>query len=254
MALVQVQEVKFDKLSRKRKSPSATPQNIVNAFNTWQFKREQPDDLEALTKTVSDALEDNRPVPFILYWGKGRRDDVEAPERQCLDYLDKLSDRISEIYPVGAEITLILTDTHAALNGYSEDSISRYFSAVTAESRRYGIATVLLSQIVQDYPSEPMLDAVAQISTDQFAELVRSAEKWYRGSGSPEQGAMAYYRANMVEKAAVQQCCPSAIFVTFNGSSHRFLLPSGLPVFYMYSIRKGVAVKPWFIDDHRIDV
>jgi L-tyrosine isonitrile synthase len=35
--------------------------------------------------------------------------------------------------------------------------------------------------------------------------------------------------------------------ITFNTSALRALLPLHLPVFYMYSMRRGLSVKPWFV-------
>jgi hypothetical protein len=71
--------------------------------------------------------------------------------------------------------------------------------------------------------------------------------KWYRGEGTCEQGAAKYYRMNMVERRAVELAFPRSIFITFNGSKLRGLLPERLPIFHMYSLRRGVAVKPWFL-------
>ncbi len=67
--------------------------------------------------------------------------------------------------------------------------------------------------------------------------------------GKPVDGAIAYYDMNMVEKRAVELEFPHAIFITFSGREMRELFPDRLPIFYMYSVRKGVGVKPWFIDD-----
>jgi hypothetical protein len=41
---------------------------------------------------------------------------------------------------------------------------------------------------------------------------------------------------------------PRSVFITFNGSEVRDLFPDSLPVFYMYSLKRGFSVKPWFID------
>jgi hypothetical protein len=51
----------------------------------------------------------------------------------------------------------------------------------------------------------------------------------------------------MIEKRAVEFAFPRSIFITFNGSEFRSLLPKSLPIFYMYSLRRGVSVKPWFL-------
>jgi hypothetical protein len=58
-------------------------------------------------------------------------------------------------------------------------------------------------------------------------------------------------RLNMIEKQAVEAAFPDAIFITFNGSEFRSLFPDRMPIFYMYSVRRGVAVKPWFMPAER---
>ena len=80
-------------------------------------------------------------------------------------------------------------------------------------------------------------------------KLSDCAAKWYRGEGSANQGATEYYRLNMIEKRAVEFAFPRAVFVTFNGSEFRCLFPDNMPIFYMYSLKRGVAVKPWFMPD-----
>src|SRR5260370_41864797 len=52
---------------------------------------------------------------------------------------------------------------------------------------------------------------------------------------------------NMVERRAVELAFPRSIFITFNCSELRSLFPEHLPIFYMYSLRRGTGVKPWFL-------
>ena len=76
---------------------------------------------------------------------------------------------------------------------------------------------------------------------------MESAGKWYRGGGAPNAGAAAYFAMNMLEKEAVGATYPGAVFITFNNSRLRVLFPDQMPIFYMYALRKGCAVKPWFL-------
>jgi L-tyrosine isonitrile synthase len=85
------------------------------------------------------------------------------------------------------------------------------------------------------------------LSAEILQNLLASASKWYRGGGSREQGAADYYRMNMVEKHAVEIAHPHSIFITFSGSKLRSLFPPHLPIFYMYSLRRGASTKPWFL-------
>jgi hypothetical protein len=82
---------------------------------------------------------------------------------------------------------------------------------------------------------------------DIAARLTASARKWYHGEGTVERGALKYYRLNMLERRVVELAFPRSIMITFNGSALRSLLPAHLPIFYMYSTRRGFSVKPWFI-------
>ncbi|HEY1362633.1 MAG TPA: hypothetical protein VGF60_10340 [Xanthobacteraceae bacterium] len=219
---------------------------MLRSFNTWAFKREQPADPHLLAQSVSAAISRNEPVSFVLYWGKGPRCALAEPERQCLDFLASMAKRVQGAYPPGAALTLICTDSHARLNGHSEDCIDTYFAELEVVARRFGFRCCRLGELTA------ALDAAAASviespSEETLERLLPSARRWYRGSGTVEEGALRYYRMNMIERRAVERAFPRSIFVTFNGSELRSLFPQSLPVFYMYSMRRGVGSKPWFV-------
>lgn len=242
---------KRERPSKLRHTPTAkavTADAILKAFNTWAFKREQPSDPELLFQTVSDALALGEPIPFVLYWGKGPRCRLAEPDTACLDYLSALTARIHEVYAPGATIRLIFTDTHAELNGHTEALIRAYFADVKAVAHERGFETCLLSELTRaaeavfgDDPNDRIVPG------ETLDRLCVSAMKWYRGDGTAEEGALKYYRMNMIEKRAVELAFPRSIFITFNGSDLRSLFPDRLPIFYMYSLRRGFSVKPWFL-------
>lgn len=222
--------------------------NVLRAFNTWTFKREQPSDPQLLLRVVAEAMTVGKPVPFLLYWGKGPRHQAAAPDLQCLDFLAALAERVRGAYSPGAAMKLILTDTHAELNGHSAQNVERYYDDIRLEAQRRGFDTCLLGQLVKSAGALAMaapLDEV--VSAEMLANLIASAQKWYRGNATPEEGALAYLRMNLIEQRVVERAFPNSIFVTFNGSQLRALFPHQLPIFYMYSLRRGVGVKPWFM-------
>ena len=102
-------------------------EKILQAFNTWSFKREQPDNLASLHQVIGHAVRLKEAVPFVLYLGKGPRRHIGKPEITSLNYLRAFADRIRRVYGAGAAIRLICTDTHADLNGHSPQAISDYF-------------------------------------------------------------------------------------------------------------------------------
>ena len=228
---------------------TAAPEKILQAFNTWTFKREQPDNPQQMMQVVAEATRSGMPVPFVLYWGKGPRNWLDDPDTTCLDYLDALARRVRDVYQPGVSFKLIFTDTHATLNGHPSQNIEQYFNAVEGAARERGFDTCWLGEIVFSAEAANALEASddTPVSKDTLEKLGLCAMKWFRGEGTPEDGALRYYRMNMIERQAVQFAFPASIFVTFNGSEYRALFPERMPIFYMYSLRRGFAVKPWFL-------
>jgi L-tyrosine isonitrile synthase len=221
---------------------------ILRAFNTWAFKREQPSDVQLMLRVIGEAVAAHEPVPFVLYWGKGPRHETAAPDTQCLDFLAALAARVQNVYAPGAAMTLIFTDTHAELNGHRREDIGRYFDAIGAAAAQRGFHTCWLGQLVK--AAGPLATAAPLeevVSAETLSLLVASARKWYRGGDSAEAGALQYLRINLIEQRVVQRAFPHSIFITFNGSDLRSLFPPQLPIFYMYSLRRGFGVKPWFL-------
>ncbi len=226
-------------------------ERTLQAFNTWSFKREQPDNLVSLRQAIGRAVHLKEPVPFVLYWGKGPRRHIGKPEIASLNYLGAFADRIRRVYGAGAAIRLICTDTHADLNGHAPQAIEDYFASLLTEAHARGFTDCRLSKLVRAVKDaereEP--DGGTDPDPTTLQRLSECAAKWYRGEGSASEGAIEYFRLNMVEKRAVELAFPHAIFVTFNGSEFRNLFPDNMPVFFMYSIKRGVSAKPWFLPD-----
>ena len=231
-----------------KKAPSQDRlSRILQSFNTWAFKREQPSDPLLLSRFVSQAVMRQEPLSFVLYWGKGPRTDLDSPDIQCLDYLASLASRVKAVYPDGAKVSLILTDTHATLNGHPAATINRYFTDVEREARARGFECYLLGELTESAGNFVEIENCPSPSDDTLRLLADCAMRWYRGEGTAEEGARRYYRMNMVEREVVQLFFPSSIFVTFNGRDCRDLFPRKMPIFYMYSLRRGTSVKPWFL-------
>jgi len=230
-------QVEIKRLSKK----------IFQSFNTWAFKRQQPTEPGELLRFVERAVTRSGPIHFVLYWGKGPRSTIADPERDCLRFLSQMGERIRAEYPPGAHFTLIATDTHATHNGHSASDIRCYFTDLAALATPYDFTLRYLSDIV-DIHKDRLIIAAPKAPTGLLDKLQPCAEKWYRGEGAVLDGAVQYYEMNMVEKQAVEMFFPHSIFVTFNNSQFRELFPELLPVFYMYSMRKGISVKPWFVD------
>lgn len=221
---------------------------VVQSFNTWAFKREQPSDSDLLRRFVQRAMFRAEPISFVLYWGKGPRATFSTFERQCLSYLESMATRISRVHAAGARFEIVYTDTHARLNGHAADQIDLYHRELVAAADRGHFTCCRLADLCGAFPVRAE-DVANDPPEEVIDSLVRSANKWYRGGASPDDGARQYYKMNMIEREVIEHVFPTSIFLTFNGSELRPLFPRNLPIFYMYSIKRGVAVKPWFMVD-----
>jgi L-tyrosine isonitrile synthase len=219
---------------------------ILRAFNTWAFKREQPSDQDLLQAAVARFVQRNEPVSFVAYWGKGQRDHFSGPDDQCLKYLRKMLTRIDAVHSPGTEFHLVFTDSHARLNGHDVGSTNDYFTSVETAARQHSFACCRLTELTNAMSATLKPCADLPPPDQLLAQLRQSANKWYRGKKPIDVGAQEYFDLNMIEKRVIERVFPNSIFVTFNSSKFRLLFPDRLPIFYMYSVKKGVAVKPWF--------
>ncbi len=153
--IIEAAPLPFDMASTRKKvrngatsTRSLNPELIIKSFNTWAFKREQPGNPERLVPAVEAAMRAGRPLEFVLYWGKGPRAEIAAPDLACLDYLGQLAERVRQAYAPGAVFRLIFTDTHAALNGHPAAAADAYFGAIDAAAQARGFASTRLSDVV----------------------------------------------------------------------------------------------------------
>jgi hypothetical protein len=222
---------------------------IVDQFNTWYFKREQPKRIDLLIQRVVSAINAQQPVPFILYWGKGDRDIIGNPERQAINFLEELDGRVKELYQPGCSFTLILTDTHAKLNGFSEESIQKYYQQIESLAKEYNFNIQYISQLTAlNY--DALVEDAKNLTINQPLHdlLINMSKKHFKRSENYELGAILYYLQNQIEKKIMDQTYSNTIFITYNGSELNDILPDNMPIFYMYSLQKGVSIKPWFIE------
>lgn len=225
----------------------ATALKIVESFNTWKFKREQPFSLDKLTRVVQLYVENNSPIPFIMYWGVGDRNSSLEPELEAFDFLRSFFQRVRDEYTPGIKLTLIFTDNHGRLNGYPEDKIANYFSSIKDIVDKEGYEITRLSSIVPY--DKPLLEQdIPNIHIDSglSESLLSSSQKHYKASEDAEYGMKLYYLQNQLEKKALENKFKDCIFLTFNNSAMNDLFPTELPIFYMYSLHSKTSVKPWF--------
>ena len=221
---------------------------VIDSFNTWSFKREQPKSKESLVENILLHIKKKEPIKFIMYWGKGDRDIISNLELDAIKYLVNFCETIKKEYVYGVELTFIFTDTHAAINGYDAKSTKIYFESTKNLIDKYKIKSLYLSEIVS-YKQEDILNKLSSTKIDEslFDNLKNSSEKHCKNfNNNYEICAKVYYLQNQLEKKKVEERFQDYVFLTYNGSDLNKILPIKLPIFYMYSLKKGFSDKPWF--------
>ncbi|MGL3111852.1 hypothetical protein [Bradyrhizobium sp. BR 1432] len=125
---------------------------------------------------------------------------------------------------------MIFTDTHAELNGHSSQNIRQYFDEVADGACERGFESCWLGDLTKAAETDntsPLIDETVPEPT--FQRLLASAMKWYRGNGSCEEGALEYYRMNMVEKRAVEHAFPELNFHHLQWERISRTFPKNLP-------------------------
>lgn len=222
--------------------------DILDSFNTWRFKREQPKTEAKLFEVILRAVRSKKPIQFVMYWGKGEREFAGEKEQSAILYLQEMAEAIREKYATGVNITFVLTDTHAELNGHTKSHIENYFDSVRKLAQEAGFKTSYLSELAS-FDEQRLIEKknIVEINKELEKHLVQSSTRHCKRYDA-ETGAKLYYLQNQIEKVEIEKSFADNIFLTYNGSEFDDILPIGLPTFYMYSLEKGKSVKPWFED------
>lgn len=231
------------------KADARLAKTILDTFNTWKYKREQPNTEEKINQLILKQITENKPISFVMYWGKGDRNSISDIEDAALQYVSDMLKPIQQIYKQYIQLTLVLTDTHAELNGYSTVTIQGYFDSVRTLVAEYDfIETILMSELVP-YQEEILLQVAGKIADADIPNVFySSSEKHFQKYSDVQLGAKLYYLQNQIEKSAIEKHFSDCIFMTYNSSKWDGIHPIGLPIFHMYSLKKGTSVKPWFVD------
>lgn len=234
-------------------------EEILTRINTWQDKRCQPAKLEQISSLINSAILNTQPLEFLTYWGCGARDKPIEAERLAMERLRAFMDKASHTTVLTPCLTLLLTDVHCWVNGKPDERVASYFAEITRLANEFGFKTRLLSDVWaaggQDpkafldpgyqhaYSDEQSWSALAEKLRD---ALVLQANK-HAENGNPEAAGRKYLAGCELESAIIEDICSDSIFLTYNGEDADPFIPD-LPRMYIYSTKRGTAIKPWFMD------
>ena len=108
--------------------PAVQAEALVQSFNSWAFKREQPDNAEKLNRLGRPRHPYEAAAGVCALLGTWTAGGCRRAGAALSRIPEALTGRVKARHAPGAEMTLICTDTHAdstAISGSRRDDISR---------------------------------------------------------------------------------------------------------------------------------
>jgi len=194
----------------------------------------------------SRLILEEKPLQFVGFWGVGGKQIPDQQDARLLSELAAISQAVELKYPKGAEISLIVADSHGQFNGYG--NFDDYLSGVWHMAEERGIQPIALSQLYEQsglsLPNpqddiDPSLESYQQIwsvarYSRQIEQLIESAQRHSKAGVDPEIAAFHYVQMRHQEKAMLSQAFPnSAILVNGSKSLGKLTLPLDMPHMYL---------------------
>lgn len=207
-----------------------------------------------------------KPLPSFAFWGVGSKQEPNKYDFELLSDLHKMSRRSAEVieHLPGADLTLILADTHGVFNGHIENNgghpyeSSIYLQQIDQMASSLGISTMLLSDLYANFalelpnPNTPI--SPQSESYDLFYEngrhgesrrdsLVKAAIRNHVDGLGSEQAALLYVEMRLQERQMLVETFPNSIMFVNARMSSKPLLPEEIPKAY------SIIPPSWFNDD-----
>jgi len=193
-------------------------------------------------------------LDFLLEWGLGSNVEWGQEDSNALQNALNITNAVSRLVACDAVLTLIVTDTHAAINGLPQSEWREYANSVSSNAAQQGVATEMLSGVLGNSlyeTSHECLDlfidreaAWDSLTPFQCAELKARASRRSL-QGDPQIAAKLYVQASLVEGVKILARWPGAIGLTYHTPNFGFLVPP-LPTIFMFVEPGRVVGRPWF--------
>ena len=216
---------------------------FYNNDNLWERK-------------LQKSILNEQPIQIIGFWGIGSKQKQDKYDDILLAEYGAIRATIDKHYAQGAEMTLILANTHGKFNGYQE--FEEYLGQVANGANQRGIASVALDDLYQqwniklpntttvpDRESPEWLEFTENLKREdeiqrnhqrgsrRFTQLVESASKHSRTGIDPVDAAFYYWLMRQRESIPLSQSFPNGIlFIKGSDDLGRIALPLDMPHLY----------------------
>lgn len=215
---------------------------IYKLITKREYKREKPLNSILLKKVISENIYKNKPLNFVMYWGKWYRNSFSDVESIVFERLYKYFSYITKYYTPWINLSIIYADSHAKLNWFDNYSIDSYKNSLKNFELKFWFKLFSMSELYKDIIDDNFILNEAFIE-----ELVKKTKKHYLWEEDYYLVAKKYYLMNLKEKKNIEERFNDSIFLTYNWSDMNEILPTKLPIVYIYSLKRWISNKPWFI-------
>jgi hypothetical protein len=239
-------------------------------------RKEQIAELDIYVQTRIEK--GKKDLHFIKYWGASDKRFPDKCDLYALLHLFGFLRILERHYKMEVHLTIIFTDTHVMLNGYSSSDYINYFKGIRQILNEYNYNHVLMSDVLSAYIKSNNLNGVYGLNYSIFTNnlkhnipellkgnksfelLIKSASKHsLRYSKkqlfddfyfeSAEHAAKAYIILNQIEKIYIEKVFSQSVLLTYTSDEENELIAPDLPIVQIYSYRKGIRSRPWFSKD-----
>jgi hypothetical protein len=205
-----------------------------------------------LVRLLEKTIQERRPLKLFYLWGIHKKDLMNNSDEVALSFLNDVINHIENVMasvscPI--EFTMVLSDAHAELNGVPIESIRSYLAEVSEWAINKGWDVRYLSDLWKNHGlTLDIISEMAKEVTDEAIDglLMTSASKYY-GGDDKKIGAKRYQVARQLEKEIMKKEFTDYIHVSAVDARLLYLQPD-LPHFQVWTIKKGISKKPWFIN------
>lgn len=187
-------------------------------------------------------------IQFLYLWGVYDKPNYDEYDTASIDYLETVVSSIAQHVNLNYELTLLICDKHAEVNGIHRSKSQNYIN---------GIKKLLLNKkwkirlLSEAYPSERVEDDfdnedlfISQISKEAKSELEKASKKYSR-NGCKKNGLHNYVKTRLEERSWLANQFPNSFHLTAANPAISFLQPE-MPTFWLWVTGRGKTAKPWF--------
>lgn len=248
----------------------------INSYLSSKKAEDRQQQIAELDLFVQERKKKKKNVlRFIKYWGASDKQCTDKYDLKALLMVFGLLRVIEKQYEMDAHITLIFTDTHATLNGYSADCCKRYFKDIGNVLNEFNYSHILMSEVLRPFIKSEKLKSMRDVlnliidknlkydipsflnGRISFDRLRISASKYssrfYNSKefddlkfDSIDQAAYIYIKLNQIEKEYVEKKYANHIFLTYTSDEEKEFIAPELTTLQIFSYGKNMRGRPWF--------